>query len=1135
MNFIQFSIENPVKVTVSVMLIILFGFISLLTIPIQLTPNVDTPIITVTTMWSGRSPEEVEREVIEEQEDVLKDLSGLKKMTATAFEGQSQIELEFVIGTNIKNARQEVSDSLREVPDYPDEVDEPVIAESEAAAGSPIAWLILTSDTPGFDVQSIGEPVEDRVKPYLERIDGITEVRVYGGRKREVHIQIDPKALAQRGITFNQLRQALVLENVNTSGGNLEEGQYDVSIRTVGQYDHLDQVRDTIVSYDPAGGPVRVRDLGTVTLTIEKQRSFVRSRGTTALALPVYRATGSNVIAVMQELRQRMVEINQELLPIIARQAQQVQGLEAPPKLKVEQAYDETIYIDDALALVQDNLWQGGLLAVLILLMFLRSIRPTLIIALSIPISVIGTFVVMTAFGRNLNVISLAGLAFAVGMVVDNAIVVLENTDRHLAMGKKPWRAALDATQEVWGAVLASTLTTLAVFIPILTIQEEVGQLFRDIALAICASVSLSILVAVTVIPAASARWLRTHREPKWALLKVGRSLFGLAAVSSALNDRYADLVHRLIRKDTPTLILRLLIVAAFTGVSILGSWAMMPPTDYLPRGNKNMVFGFVLTPPGLNIDTNLELAVNRVEPVLRPYWEAAENNKTLADAYAEVGKLPPLVNPFTQQAIVNPPPIEHYFFVTFFGGVFNGAISADKGNVTPVAEMITAATNGKRGDTLGFAQQASLFQSGRGVGRGIDLEVLGNDLNNVLAAASALRGALMQKYGPMNVQPTPANFDKAGREMQVTIDRVQASRLGINVSDLGDGVRALVDGLYVGDYRLVGESIDILAVRDPSIPLTPEKLAQQPLAYANPDGALGTVPLSSVASLQRTQSPQQIQRIDEQRSVTLEVAPPEDVPMELATTQIEALIDQMRQAHAISPDVMIRLAGSASKLQEVREAMLGSWHGWTLKSLESIGLSRMFLALLVTYLLMAALFESFYHPFVIMFSVPLAAIGGFMGLAITHYFIPTQQLDTLTMLGFVILIGIVVNNAILLVHQSLNFMRGLGDTVETQGVKLAPRDAIRESVRTRTRPIFMTTLTSVFGMLPLVVWPGSGSELYRGLGSVVLGGLMVSTIFTLLLVPLMFSVALDLRLWIAQRFGLEAHELDAAPEMGDK
>lgn len=1130
MDIIRFAITNPVKVTVGVILLLLFGLISLRVIPIQLTPDVEQPVITVTTDWVGQSPEEVEKEVVEPQEDVLKNISGLQRMIAIANEGQAEITLEFDIGVDIDDVRTRVSDALREVPEYPDQVDEPVVNSGDGGVESPVAWLLLQTDTPDFDVQTLGDPIEDRVKPYLERIKGsnnkgVSEVRVYGGREREVHIDLDAKAIAQRGLSFGQLRDSLRSRNLNVSAGELEEGRLDVRVRLTEQLNDLDQIRNIVVAYEDNGGPILMSEIARVNLGYSKRRSFVRSRGRYALALPVYRETGANVIEIMAGLRDRIDEVNRDLLPMVAREIQLEQGLAEPPSLKLTQVYDETDYIYEALELVRNSLIIGGVLAVVILLLFLRSFRPTLIIALAIPISVIGTFVVMAGFGRNINVISLAGLAFAVGMVVDNAIVALENIDRHLSMNKPARRAAYDATREVIGAIVASTLTTLAVFLPVLTIQEESGQLFRDIALAICAAVSLSLIVSVTVIPTAAAGFLQPYRPPTNALHRMFRSLFGFATVLAFLGRSYAEMLYKLMAPNATGIMSRLIIVATLTLLAIGGAMLLMPPTDYLPRGNKNLVFGFVLQPPGYSLNQNAFLA-ERVEKEIRPYWEAK--------SYEDLAELPKPLNPFTQQPIENIPPLNNYFFVTFRGNVFNGATSLDKNNVGPIAGLLTSVTSTKPG-TLGFAQQDSLFGRGLAGSRGIDVDVMATSLENVIAAAQAMQGALTAKYGFQGVRPDPANFALPGPEFTIRVDPVRASHLGLTSEQLGRVVEGMVDGVNVGPFRYQGESIDIIARRDINTEMTPEKLLTQPLPFRSANGETGFVPLSSVVNSERGDAPQRIRRIEELRAVSLIVTPPDTVPLEVAMTEIMQIEAQLREAGSISPDVQIALAGSASKLAEVREALLGEWKGLTWASVFSIGFSRIFLALLVTYLLMAALFESFLYPFVIMFSVPLATVGGFIGLSFVHDgwgmeqwpFVgsmlyeklgpagiglvnPAQMLDVLTMLGFVILIGVVVNNAILIVHQALNFMRGLGESGTEKAEVLQPREAIRESVRTRIRPIFMTTMTSVFGMLPLVAIPGAGSELYRGLGSVVVGGLIFSTVFTLIVVPLLFSLVLD-------------------------
>ena len=1076
----------------------------------QLAPDVDQPIITVETDWTGRSPEEVEREITDEQEDKLKGISNLRKMTSESSLGKGEITLEFYVGTNIDRALQEVSDKLRQVPEYPEDVDEPVITAADSADANAMAWIILYSDDEAFDIQGFFDTADKRVKPHLERVAGVSRINIYGGRERQVHIRIDPRKLAQRGITFNHLRQALRAENVNVSAGQIEEGRLDVRIRTIGQYDDLENIRQTIVAQTD-GGPVRVRDLGTVVLTLEKKRSFVRSRGQPGLAFQVVRETGANVMATMAELRQRIEQVNQEVLPRFEGQ------------LRLKQVYDETIYIEDAIALVQNNLVIGGTLAILILLLFLRTVRPTLIIAISIPISIVGTFVVMRSFGRSLNVVSLAGLAFAVGMVVDNAIVVLENIDRHLNMGKPPLRAAYDAAQEVWGAVLASTLTTLAVFVPVLTLEEEAGQLFRDIALAICAAVALSLVVSITVIPSASSRFLRAASTSHTPLTTRFKELFGLVGWLDRMAHRFAGLIHFAIAPTRAGVLTRLGVVGLFTLFSLVGSAWLVPPTTYLPKGNRNLVFGIMFNPPGYNVQQNLSIG-DRVELVAAPYWRAT--------TMGQIAELDPVLNAFTGQPIQGIPPIDNFFFVSFGGTIFMGAASADKEVVAPLSDLLNAAMGSIPG-SFGFAQQASIFGRGVGGSNAVDVELFAPDMTRLRASAEALQQSLAGEYGFGGVRPDPLNFNLAGPELRLKIDRVLAAELGVDVAALGLGVQTLIDGATVGDYRYRGESIDLLMVRDPGFPLTASTLAMVPVATTDRDGQpAGVIPLSTIAQLARADAPQQINHIEQLRSIKLTVVAPENVPLETLTNDVAATIERLRESGQIASGVEVNLAGTADKLTQLRRSLVGHWPGGIWAGVKSVLSSRMCLALVVIYLLMAALFESFLYPFVIMFSVPLATVGGFMGLALVHWWIPSQHLDVVTMLGFVILIGIVVNNAILIVHQALNFMKGIGQSADEVQEPLTPRAAISEAVRTRMRPVFMTTMTSVFGMLPLVLMPGSGSELYKGLGGVVVGGLVVATVFTLVVVPLTFSLVMDAQASLYHRLGwplVEKHQASSS------
>jgi HAE1 family hydrophobic/amphiphilic exporter-1 len=1085
MDIIRFTINNPVKVAVGVLLMCLFGVLALFQLPIQLTPNVDEPRVTVTTLWPGKSAREVEREIIERQEEKLKGVPNLRKMTSTAREGQAEVELEFFVGVDKDVALRDTDEKLNQVSNYPPQVERPTIVAADAALATPIAWLIFRAQD-GRDVSTMRDFVWDHVKPILERVDGLASVDVFGGREREVQVLIDAARLAARGLTLRDLEQALSGENANVSAGTMATGKRDFIYRTVGEYETVDQIENTVIAYRD-GGPVYVRDVGRAIKTHEKRTGFVRSRGEPVLGMPARRETGANVISVMAGLREQIDKVNKEIL--------HPRGL----GLELTQVYDETVYINSSIDLVRDNLIYGGMLAAIVLLLFLRNFRATGVVAVSIPISVIGTFLAVTMLGRNLNVVMLAGMAFAVGMVVDNAVVVLENIYRHRQMGKSSFQAAQDGATEVWGAVLASTLTTMAVFIPVIFIEEEAGQLFRDIAIAISAGVFLSMVVSVLVIPTLSARVLGGAKS----------------ALKEHKGGRMSRAVADLVSLAGRHWYVKLPVIALFVLGSLFGSYYLKPPTDYLPSGNRNLVFGFLITEPGLSPD-EFETMAHDIEAYLRPYWEAE-----LGSPEAEA--LPPVELPLGGAAAgpgaatvkVKPAPIENFFFVNFNNTCFMGATSKDPLNVKPLQAVLTNAAYASKRTVGSFAVffQTGLFGGVRS-GNTIDLEVRGPDLDEVNEAAGKLFVACMEA-GLGMPQPEPNNFNLLRPEIRAIPDRARAADIGMTVRDIGFVVEAAVDGAYVGGFRDEGDEIDmVVKLENPD--QSPVQNVRAVPVYAR-SGAI--VPLESVVNFAEVGAPQQINHIEEMPGVTLRIRLPGGVALESAMTTLENdIIGRMREAGQIDSSIFTSLAGNADKLVQTRAAMFGRWTGWNAQSILALVQSRGFLALLITYLLMAALFESFVHPISIMLTVPLAAVGGFAGLKLVYWMSlqdpvqPIQQLDVVTMLGFVILLGIVVNNAILIVHQSLNNL--------TYG--MTPEQAIHESIHTRLRPIFMTALTTVFGQLPLALMPGAGSELYRGLAAVMVGGLLVATVFTLILIPLVFSTLLHVRMAVAQWMGRE-------------
>lgn len=1045
MRLVDTSIRRPVTVIVGVLLVALFGFISLFRIPIQLTPDVDRPVVTVSTFWPGASPEEVEQEIIQRQEEQLKSVEGLEKMTSESFDSRGSLVLEFSVGQDPDALLLKVSNRLDQVSGYPVDSEKPVLTSGSGGNTNAITWLIL-EPLPGnedIDIETYRDFAEDLIETNLERVPGVAQSNVYGGFEREVQVIVDPEALAAHGISVSQMTAAITAENVNISGGSFDEGKRRYIVRTVGKYTSPEQIEEVVIRDGP-GFRVRVADVAHARLGYKRATATVRTRGKPAIAVNATRETGANVLEVMEGIRETVEELKA--------------GPLARAGLTLNQVYDETDYIISSIDLVRNNIFVGGALAMVVLLVFLRSASSVLIIVTSIPISVVGTFLVMSLLGRNINVISLAGMAFAVGMVVDNAIVALENIYRHRQMGKERLQAAYDGATEVWGAMLASTLTTIAIFLPIVFIEDEAGQLFRDIAIAVSAAVGLSLIVALTVIPMMSAR-LMSNRSADT----------GQPAQDNALT-RFGDSVTRLISNSvyriSGSTAMRVGVVVLMIGASVLAAWSLLPKAEYLPTGNRNLIFSILLPPPGYSLDELIDVG-QQIEDVLRPRWEAKPGSP--------------------EAELIEGPLVPHMFYVAFGRSAFMGARAHDPSEVKALIPIIQQPLFAVPG-MIAIVRQSGLFQ-GIGGGRAIDLEVTGPDLSRLIALGGRIFGQVQQVVPGAQARPIPS-LNLGNPEVRVVPDRIRAADVGLTARDIGIAVNTLMDGALIDGYQFEGEEIDI-SLRGEDDWFRTQDIEQLPIF--TPSGA--TVPLHTVADIVVTSGPEQVNHIERSRALTIRIVPPETMPLETALENIEAKIVQpLRDSGEVAPPYDLRLSGTADDLAKTRQAL--QWN--------------FLLALLITFLLMASLYESFLYPFVIMLSVPPATAGGILGLAAVNALIGYQPLDILTMLGFVILIGVVVNAAILIVHQTLNVMR---DNVGIDG-----REAIRRAVESRIRPIFMSTITSAFGMLPLVVFPGAGSELYRGLGSVVIGGLLVSTVFTLFLVPTFLSLAMDAKAWVRDR-----------------
>jgi HAE1 family hydrophobic/amphiphilic exporter-1 len=1030
MKLIAFCVRYPITVIVGMILALLFGVIALSRLPIQMTPTVERPEISVETTYRGAAPQEVENEVVDRQEEKLISVQNLQELVSTSSEGRGMVTLRFDWGVNKDVARLEVSEKLDLVQDIPDDAERPIIRAVSSDEETPIAWIVITTKR---DINEVRQEAEDAIKPRLERVEGVGAVWLFGGQEREVHVILDYQAMTARGLTIRQVRDALVRENRNTKGGNIDEGKKRYLVRTIGQFADLQQIEETIIATQE-GHTVYMRDIATVRFGLKERDRSIRLSGDPTVGFGVVRRTGANTVEVMAGVKKELAYLN---------------AVYADKGIQFEQVYDETDYIYDAVGLVTENVYEASLLTVVVLLFFLRSVGSILVIGLSIPISVVSTFIILNALGRSLNIVMLAGLAFAVGNIVDNSIVVLENIFRHREMGKSRVQAALDGASEVWSAILASTLTNLAVFLPIILMKDEVGQLFRDIAIATSISTVLSLSCALTIVPMMASRVLKTGTEgSRFPRLQRILDIVLLSWLGHAFSN---GLVHSLswLRRGVGR---RLVVVLGMTFGSLALALYLMPPIDYLPKGNRNLILAIVQLPPGFNLD--------QIDGIIRE----------LEGRYMQM------------------PEIERLFGVVRTDNPLLGVIVkreyADASGIQRVIEELRRRSAGIPGTRAVFVTQMALFRQ-RGQllgGTNLEIDVKGHGLDEVRDIASTIE---QQVHTLSGVNFVRSSFEWGNPELQVSVDRQKASDLGFSVSELGYIVETLIAGTLAGTFREQGKERDLTLIGTARGGARTQAL-DNVLLYP-PRG--GPLRLADIADIREAEGPTKIEHIDRDRSIKLTVNLRDEVPMQEAIDLVNTqVLRQVRQDLPLG--YSINVSGQAKDLDRTWNSLKWSF----------------LLAVVVIYLLMCSLYESFTYPFIIMFSVPPAMVGGVLGVRLLHHIEPTVKLDVVTMLGFIIMAGVVVNAAILLVEQALNHMQ--------EGMH--PQDAILESARNRLRPIFMTA-SSVLGFLPLITSSGPGSELYRGMGVVMLGGMTLSTVFTLVLVPTMFS------LWMEAKSGLLA------------
>jgi multidrug efflux pump subunit AcrB len=1037
------AIRRGTLLAIGVLIVCVFGVLAVLRVPVQMIPDLEVRVITVRTAWPGATPQDVEKEVLIEQEEYLRSVPALQRMVSNATMGEATIELEFPFGVDLNEALIRVNNALSQVPSYPENVDEPRLYTTSFSSNSFIYFRVspLPGNPKGVDMNMMRDFVDDNVRTFLERVPGVSQVDIGGGAARQVQIFVDPARLAERGITLTELRSALRSRNRDVSGGDLESGKRRYMLRTVGRFHAVEDIEELVIAQRD-NTIIRLKDVARVRLHhFEiRQRAFVD--GEPIISVSIRRETGSNVIAIKQAIMPVAEAVSRDVLE--------------PAGMRMQLTTDDVRYVQASIANVWTNLAIGALLATGVMFLFLRSASATLVGVIGVPICTIAAFLGLLLAGRTINVISLAGVAFAIGMTLDNSIVVLESIVRERAKGLDRMAAALAGVRRVWPAVLASTLTTVLVFTPVLFLKEEAGQLYSDVAVAIAASILVSMVVAVTVVPAVSARLSFGSDRPR----DPGKSRLveAIAALFSSRPRRAACLAGT---------------VAATAAVIAL----LTPPAEYLPEGEEAKTFSLMIAPTGYNLREMTAIA-DRLHDEFLPYLD------TTPDSFDRGESAVPALEYFV--VWVRPQTLRVI------------AETKDPRHIDALMAVIDQRFSQYPG-MRSFSSRGSIISSNDGGTRSVNLDITGADLPSIYDAALLAYRRANEVFDNPQVRPDPPTLTLDQPMVELHPRWARAAELGLTTEEIGYAVAGLTDGAYVDEFFLADDKIDIYLY-------TTEQPAEQladiaDLPIHTPQGTV--LPVGAIVDIRETVDTNTIRRVDGRRTVTLNIIPPRSVPLETGVEIVQReVIDHLKGSGSLPAGVGLDISGASDRLKSTQEALSANYA----------------VAVLLCYLLLVAVFTHWGYPLLIMTTVPLGIAGGIAGLWLMNLvggWLPSiglqpiqQSFDMITMLGFLILVGTVVNNPILLVDRALHNLRARALDAEA---------AVKEAVQARLRPILMSSITTIFGLAPLVFIPGAGTELYRGVGAIVLFGLLFSTLVTLVFLP---SMLVEIFAWRSRAGG---------------
>ncbi len=1006
MRLAELSLKNPAAVAAAAAIVLLFGVLAMLRLPIQLLPDTRQPELFINASWREAAPAELEEAIIEPIEEAMRGLPGLVEMRSESNRGRGGVGLTFEVGTDMTRVMLDVVSRLNSLPPLPPDADEPQVFGGDNWQSENAASLLLRP-VPGHEVPDIAvqyqQFVEEVIEPRLARVPGVSRVNLEGGRPREVRVTFDPHRLAALGITPQRLA-ATVIAARDVSAGFADVGRRQFTVRVTGR-EPVNDLGGLVVGWSD-DRPLYLRDVAEVRAAHVDAVWFSYRSGVPAYYITLQRTSDSNTVELIDGLKDAIAELNA--------------GPLAAEKLFLEISWDASVYVRRAIGFVEESLAVGILLAVGGLWYFLRGPRALLVIGASIPISLFFAIITLHALGRTLNVVSLAGLAFSTGIVIDAALIVQGNVLRFMQEGRDAWHATIDGAGEVMPALVASMLTSIAIFLPIVFMEGLEGQLFRDLAITMSVSHAASLLVAMTVIPAAN----------RWALAR---------GIPADQHQHWWRAMTQFAMRLTDRPVARLGWIGGITVASVLVVGLLAPQVDYLPVAQTDLVWNnFRLPPGGNNATARREFAPVVIER-LRPHLEGTKQ------------------------------PAVKYYNLSAWGGFGGTAVvyPADPRDIQEMVRVLREEIMVGFPDTPVFVQRGSLLNVDGNNSRELRLDFQGADLTALMDAARLAVDAVPKAIPGAYPQAFPG-LEMNQPELQLVPDEWRIARSGLARTEVAAAVRAMTGGLWAGEYFDGNERLDIIVkAREWH---TPEELAELPIVTP----AAGVQTVGDLTTLRQTVGPAQLVRINGRRTVSVTLEPPEDMTLDEALDTLRRQVEpQVRTAMA--PGVQLAYAGSANALHEALRAMGQNF----------------LLALVILFALMAALFRSLRDSLLVMVVMPVSIAGGILALRVVGLF-GFQALDLLTMIGFIILLGLVVNAAILLVDQTR--------ARERNGVPR--RQAVAEALETRARPIVLSTLTAVLGMAPLIFMPGLGAEIYRGLAAVVAGGMTVGTIFTWVLMP---------------------------------